>query len=139
LPGFIFHIIESRLNQPRVRNHHLDARAQLTLVPGLPQLRGNVRGQYSHLHPFFRQDALQPACHISFLGVNRVHLHLPAVLQRRFHFLHQPSFLGVDKVLIQIASLCDQERLTALGFRIELAPHQVPETEGPVRVSEESI
>jgi hypothetical protein len=61
------------------------------------------------------------------------------VLKRRFDFFNQPPFLGVDQALIQIASRCDQERFATLGFRIEFPPDQIPEAEGPVWVSEESI
>jgi len=127
------------LNQTRVRNHHLDARAQLTLVPGLPQLRGNVRGQYSHTDPFFRQDTLQPARHVALLGIDRIDLRLSPALKRSFCFLHEAPLLGVDQALIQIASRCDQEPFATLGFRIEFPPNQIPEAEGPVRVSKESI
>jgi len=48
--------------------------------------------------------------------------------------LAQPPLLGIDKVLIQVTGSCDQERLTTLGFGVELTPYQVPETERPVRV-----
>jgi hypothetical protein len=122
-----------------VRNHHLDARPHLPFVPGLSQFRGYFRGQNGHSNPFFRQDALQPARHVPFLCVDRVDLHLPPPVKRGFHFVQQPPFLGVDKVLIEVASRSDQEWFATLGFGVELSPYQIPETEGPVRVSEESI
>src|ERR1019366_2425062 len=60
-------------------------------------------------------------------------------LKRGFDFLHQPSLLGIDKVLIQVTRSCDQEWLTPLGFRIEFTSDQVPEAKGPVRISKQSI
>src|ERR1035441_9034331 len=81
---------------------------------------------------FFGQDPLQASCHVALLRVDSVNLHLPAALKRGFDFLHQPPLLGIDKVLIQVGCSCDQERLTMLGFRIELTPYQIPEAERSV-------
>jgi hypothetical protein len=54
-----------------VPNDDLDAGLQLPFVPGFPQLRGNFRGQYSDADAFFCEDALQPARHVPFLGIDR--------------------------------------------------------------------
>jgi hypothetical protein len=119
--------------------HDLNAGAQLTLVPGFAFFRRHLGREHRYPDPFFRQDALQPPCHIPLLVYNRVDLHLPAALKRGFDFLHQPPFLGIDKVLIQVTRSCDQEWLTPLGFRIELTSDQVPEAEGPIWISKQSI
>src|ERR1035437_2234590 len=66
-------------------------------------------------------------------------MHLPATLKRGFDFLHQPPFLGIDKVLIQVTRSCNQEWLTTLGFGIELTSNQVPKAEGTIWEGKESI
>jgi len=139
LPCFIFHIIKPRLNQTRVADHHLNAGMELPLVPSLPQFRSHFRGKDGNMDTFLSQDSLQAPCHIPFLGIDCVDLHLPATLKRGFDFLHQPPFLGVNEVLIQVRCGGDQKRLTTLRFGIEFPPDQVSEAEQPVRVSKQSI
>ena len=111
-------------------DHDLNAGAQLAFVPGFPLFRRHLGREHRYPDSFFRQDALQPPCHVPLLRIYRIDLHLPAALKRGFDFLHQPPLLGIDKVLIQVTRSCDQEWFTALGFRIELTPDQVPEAVG---------
>ena len=61
---------------------HLNPSTQLAFIPGFAFFRRNLRRQYRHPDPFFRQDALQPPRDISLLGVNRVDLYFSSAIQR---------------------------------------------------------
>src|ERR1035437_4463017 len=120
-------------------DYDLNTGPQLAFVPGFTFFRCHLGREHSYPYTFFGQDALQPTCHVSLLGVDRVDLCLPSSLKRGFDFLHQPPFLGIDKALIQVTRSCNQERLTTQSFGIEYTSYQVPESERPVRVSQQGI
>src|ERR1019366_7612815 len=127
------------MNQTGVADYDLNPGPQLTLIPRFPFFRRHLGREHGYPDPFFRQDALQPTRHVTLLRVDRVDLHLPAKRKRGFDFLHQPSLLGIDKVLIQVGRGCDQKWLTTLGFWIELTADQVSEAVGSIWKGKEGI
>jgi hypothetical protein len=108
---------------------YLNAGAQLAFVPGFAFLRRHLGREHRYPDAFFRQDAFQPAGHVSLLSVNCVHLNISTAVERSLNFFQQPTFLGVDKFLVQVSRRRDEERFAPPGFGIELTPHQVSESE----------
>ena len=113
---------------------HLHPRLQLTLIPGFPSFRRYSGGEHFDANALTAQDVLQPLGDVALLRVDRENLHPPPLAKLGLDLFHQPAFLRIDELLIQVRRLRNHKALALAGFWIRRVTVKRSKPEGPVAV-----
>jgi hypothetical protein len=113
---------------------HLHPRLQLALIPGFPGFWRNSGGEHFDANALPAQDVLQPLGDIALLCVDRENLHSPPLAKLGLDLFHQPAFLRIDELLIQVRRLRNHKALALAGFWIRRVAVKCSKPEGAVAV-----
>ena len=117
----------------------LHSASQLLLVPRLPALRWDIRGQHINPNPFSRQESLQPLGDVVLESEYRKDLAAASLAQLEFNFLNEAPLLRIRNLGIQVRRARYQDALPFLGLRVVPEGREVPETERFVRIKQQGV
>src|SRR4051794_15101754 len=113
---------------------HLHPRLQLALIPGFSGFRRYSGGEHFDANALTAQDVLQPLGDVALLRVDSEDLHPPPLAKLGLDLFHQPAFLCIDELLIQVRWFRDHKALALAGFWISRVTVQRSKPEGAVAV-----
>src|ERR1035441_7421996 len=109
----------------------------MAFIPGFPSFRRHSSGQNFDANTLAAQDALQSLSDVALLRVDREYLHPSSLVNLGLDLFHQPAFLRVNELLIQVRRIGDHEPFTLAGVWIHRMAVERSKCERPVRVEHE--
>ena len=83
----------------------------MTLIPGFPSFGWYRRGEDFDANALTAQDVLQPLGDVAPLRVDSEDLHPPPLAKLGLDLFHQPAFLRIDELLIEVRRLRNHKAL----------------------------
>src|SRR5438105_3207612 len=122
-----------------MRYTNLHARLELPLIPCLPSLGRDGRGQYFNVDSLTAQNVPQPLSHVPLLRGNRKHLTAASLGELCFYLFKQTPFLRVNETFIEVRWFRNHESFAFSGLRVHAVTVKCAKAERAVGIEHKGV